>query len=80
MSNDGIIKINHMKIEKKENNNVPFLQIAKAVMWSFFGIRRKSDLEFDAENLKPVQVIIGGLIGGALFVVSILLLVKLVVN
>ena len=44
------------------------------------GIRKKSDLEHDAENLKPVQVIIGGLVGGMLFVICVLLLVKLVVS
>ncbi len=69
-----------MNVENKEKHNVPFLQIAKAVMWSFFGIRKKSDLEFDAQNLKPVHVIVGGLIGGALFVISVLLLVNLIVN
>lgn len=75
-----VLSLTNMETEKKENQKVPFLQIAKAVMWSFFGIRKKSDLEFDAANLKPVQLIIGGLIGGALFVISILLLVKLIVN
>lgn len=74
------LSLNNMNVEKKEDNEVPFLQIAKAVMWSFLGIRKKNDLELDAENLKPVQVILGGLIGGALFVIGLLLLVKLIVN
>lgn len=56
------------------------LQIAKAVLWAFAGIRRKSDYEFDIATLKPAQVIIGGLIGGALFVATILLLVRLVLS
>ncbi len=55
-------------------------QVAKAVMSAFVGIREKSDLENDAANLKPAQVIIGGLIGAMLFVVSIVLLVKMIVN
>ncbi len=65
--------------EKRQSTGTVF-QIAKAVMWGFMGIRRKSDLEFDAETLRPAQVIIGGLIGGALFVTGVLLLVKLVVS
>ena len=36
------------------------LQVAKAVIWAFMGIRKKSDLENDAEMLTPVQVVIGG--------------------
>ncbi len=56
------------------------LQIAKAILWGFAGIRKKSDYEFDIETIKPAQVIIGGLIGGVLFVASILLIVKLVLS
>ncbi len=67
------------KVEHNEKN-ATVLQIAKAVMSAFMGIRRKSDHEFDAENLKPAQVIIGGLIGGVLFVLSVLLLVNFVLR
>lgn len=56
------------------------LQVAKAILAAFIGIRNKSDLESDAANIKPSQVIIGGLIGGVLFVVTILLVVKIIVN
>lgn len=55
-------------------------QVAKAVMFAFMGIRKKSDLEKDAATLKPVQLIIGGIIGGALFVIGVMLLVRLVVS
>ena len=55
-------------------------QVIKAVFWSFVGIRKKSDLEKDAEMIQPSQVVIGGLIGGLVFVVSILLLVKWVTS
>ena len=49
-------------------------------MFAFMGIRKKSDLEHDAATLKPAQVIIGGIIGGILFVISLMLLVRLIVN
>lgn len=60
--------------------NASALQVAKAVLAAFIGIRKKSDLENDAANIKPSQVIIGGLIGGAIFVVAILFVVKIIVN
>ena len=54
--------------------------VAKAVFWSFLGIRRKSALESDVVNLKPVQVIVAGIIGAALFVTTILLVVRYVIK
>ena len=66
--------------DSQKKPGATILQVAEAVMSAFMGIRRKSDHEFDAETLKPAQVIIGGLIGGALFVISVLLLVRLVVS
>jgi len=51
----------------------------KAVFWSFFGVRKKSDYEKDAQQLNPVHVIIAGLLGGALFVGVLVLIVKIVV-
>jgi hypothetical protein len=55
-------------------------QVAKAVFWSFLGIRKKSDLDQDAKMISPYQVVIGGLIGAVVFVLSILLVVRLVTN
>ena len=55
-------------------------QIAKAVMSAFMGIRKKRDLESDAEILKPVHVITGGIIGAILFVSGVLLVVKFVLS
>ncbi len=70
-----------MILDKKDKkSDATLLQITKAVLSAFMGIRRKSDHESDAAMLKPAQVIIGGLIGGALFVISVWLLVKLIVS
>lgn len=55
-------------------------QIAKAVMFAFMGIRKESDLEYDAATLKPAQVIIGGIIGAIIFVLGVMLVVRLVVS
>ncbi|OQW42176.1 MAG: hypothetical protein A4S08_01900 [Proteobacteria bacterium SG_bin4] len=56
------------------------IQIAKAVMFAFMGIRKKSDLEHDAATLTPAQVIVGGIIGAVLFVLGVILIVRLVVS
>ena len=74
---DEAVKLN--KITEKQNS-VSVWQIAKAVMAAFMGIRTKSDLENDAASLKPVHVVIGGVIGGLVFVIGVLLLVQLVVR
>jgi hypothetical protein len=54
------------------------LQVAKAVFWSFFGIRKRAAHENDAVTLKPVQVIVAGLIGAVILVLSLVALVAFV--
>ena len=56
------------------------LTVAKAVFWSFLGIRRRKDHEADAVRLTPAQVIVAGLIGAALLVTSLILLAKFIVG
>ena len=57
-----------------------FLQTVRAVAWSFFGVRRAVDLENDAQRLNPVHVVVGGVLGAALFVVALVWLVRWVVG
>jgi hypothetical protein len=52
----------------------------KAVFWSFFGVRKKSDYEHDSANLNPVHVIIAALIGVALFIGILVAVVKVAVS
>ncbi len=56
------------------------LQVAKAVFWSFFGVRKRAEHEKDLVQIKPVQVVIAGLVGAAIFVLSLVLLVKLIIG
>lgn len=51
------------------------LQVMKAVMWSFIGIRKRSGYENDVAKIKPAQAIIAGVIGAALFVAALVTLV-----
>ena len=55
------------------------LQVAKAVFWSFLGIRKRRDYETDSVQLKPLQVIVAGLIGATVLVLSLILLVRFVI-
>ncbi|MDB5891756.1 MAG: hypothetical protein JWP47_2587 [Polaromonas sp.] len=53
---------------------------AKAVMWSFVGLRGKSDYEKDVEQLNPVHILVIGLIGVVVFVAVLMLIATLVVG
>ena len=55
-------------------------QVARAVFWSFLGIRKRRDYEADSVELSPKQVIIAGLIGAAILVASLLLLVRFIIG
>ena len=52
------------------------MQVAKAVFWSFLGIRKRAAHEKDAVTITPVQVIVAGIIGAVIFVLSLVFLVS----
>lgn len=56
-----------------------FAQTAKAVLWSFFGVRRRANYEQDAQNLNPVHVILMGLVAAGLFIAILIFIIKFVV-
>ena len=66
-----------MPSDKKENAS--FLYSLRAVFWSFFGLRRKSDFDTDSAKLNPVHIVIAALIGVAVFIGLLITIVKLVV-
>ena len=57
-----------------------FWQTVKAVLWSFFGVRKGSEYERDVSELNPVHVVVAGVIAAALFVIGLVLLVNWVVG
>ena len=57
--------------------NASAAQVARAVFWSFIGIRKSVGHESDVAKIKPAQVIVAGLIGAALFVLSLVTLVSI---
>ena len=52
----------------------------RAVAWSFFGVRNSGEFQQDVQKLRPAQVVIGGIVGGVLFVLVLVALVKWVVG
>ena len=57
-----------------------FLGTMRAVAWSFFGVRRRTDYERDLNQLNPLHVVIAGVIGAAVFVFALVMLVKWVIG
>ena len=53
-----------------------WLATVSAVLWAFLGVRRKSDFEDDIGSLTPLQIVIVGALGGLLFVLVLVLVVK----
>ena len=56
-----------------------FLATMRAVLWSFVGVRKRRDYQQDARSLDPRAVIVAGILGGLIFVLGLVLVVKWVV-
>ena len=56
------------------------LQVAQAVFWSFLGIRKRAAHERDVVTLKPHQVIIAGIIGAIIFVLTLVAFVRFITS
>lgn len=67
------------ELKNATQRKASFGATVKAVFWSFFGVRKKSDYESDAQQLNPVHVIIAGVIGALIFIATLLLIVRSVV-
>jgi len=70
---------NHDKDDKASVKTATFGATMKAVFWSFFGVRKRRDYEHDAANLNPIHVIVGALIGVAVFIGILVFVVRMVV-
>lgn len=52
------------------------LQVLRAVLWSFIGIRKSAGYEDDVAKISPKQAIVAGIFGAAVFVASLVVLVR----
>ena len=55
-------------------------QVAGAVFWSFFGVRRGKHMQRDAVTVKPLQVVVIGVLLAAVLVFALLALVRVIVR
>ena len=55
------------------------LRTFKMVAWSFFGIRKRSGFQEDAMQVKPVQLVLVGVVSGVFFVIGLVVVVNLIV-
>jgi hypothetical protein len=69
-----------MALETETPRKATPLQVAKAVLSAFIGIRKRAAHEKDAVTITPLQVIVAGLIGAAIFVVSLVILVRTITS
>ncbi len=58
--------------------NASFLQVVGAVFWSFFGVRKRSAMSNDVAQIKPQHVIVVGIVLAAIFVLTLVTLVRLI--
>lgn len=66
-------------LRELSQRKLSFLQTVKAVLWGFFGVRKGSSYQDDIARLNPVHLIIAGLLGGLIFVVVLVLIVRFAV-
>ena len=72
--------MNEVPRRSSEKRRASTWQVAKAVFWSFLGIRKQKDYDEDSVTITPLQVVIAGIIGGILFVLVLLTVVRIVIS
>lgn len=64
----------------KKAPSASVMDVIRTVVFAFFGVRKRTQHEMETVHLKPVQIIVAGLLGAVLFVSSLVLLVKYIVG
>lgn len=59
---------------------IRFSESFRAVFWSFFGVRKRRDLERDSKRLNPVHVVITAFVMMAMFIAILITVVHFVVS
>ncbi|WP_327084825.1 DUF2970 domain-containing protein [Thauera sp. Sel9] len=55
-----------------------FWATMRAVLWSFFGVRKRQAYLDDAGSLNPLAVVAAGVLAGAIFIITIVVVVQVV--
>ena len=53
-------------------------EVLKAVLNGFFGVRKGADLDSDASRIKPIQIIVIGILCAVILVLGLVTLVKFI--
>ena len=53
-------------------------QVASAVFWSFFGVRKGRDMLQDTTSINPLHVVIVGVVAGIVFVLVLVAIVTVI--
>ena len=72
--------MSHTKLTVPTKDKASIFQIAKAVMWSMLGVRQQKGYEDDTAKITLKQAVVAGLIGGFIFVVSMITFVHFVIG
>ncbi len=66
--------------DRPERRTATFLQVMGAVFSSFFGVRKRTSGERDVGTIRPVHVILAGVLGAAILVAVIATLVHFITH
>ncbi len=69
-----------MQNQTTKQESASTFQVIKAVMWSMIGVRGQKGYENDIAKIKPKQIIIAGIIGALLFILTVLTFVNLAIK
>jgi hypothetical protein len=69
-----------MEAAMEQKGKSSFARTMKAVMWSFFGVRRSRDHAADATQLNLLHVIAAAVIAAAVFIGVLIAIVHMVVS
>lgn len=67
-----------VSVPPKNVRRASLLEVIKAVASGFFGVRKRADHE--AVHITPLQYVIVGLIGAAIFVITLLFVVQFILS
>ena len=54
------------------------LRVFKTVLWSFFGVRKRTDNLDDLAAVTPGQIVAAGVVGAVIFVSTLIMLVRFI--
>jgi hypothetical protein len=66
--------------EEPARKPASLLHVASAVLWSFVGVRKGRHMLQDMDSIKPLHVVIVGVVAGAIFVLTLLVIVRVIIR